>query len=210
MPTTLGKQIQPIQTINVLGAIPPSSGGSGEEVTDNFNRTNGSLIVAPGKYCSDGVNEWGHLTGGALQLVSNQVSTSFTTAAGAYVSTLTPSADMTVQFKVTQISYSNYRLYLLGRVSSDFQTGYMAFIYQNDILVYKLVGGATSKISSSKPYVQVNDVVKLVLAGTSIKVYRNATLVHDLTDSTNTAAGYAGLWMNANVYRVDDFYALCE
>jgi len=210
MTEVLGKQIQAIRPLNILGSIPPyvEGGGGAEEVTDNFNRSDGSLIASPGKYCSDGVHEWALLTGANLLIVSNQVSVSYTSAAGAYISNMTPAADMTVQVKITAQIYSNHRIQLMGRLSSDYNNCYMLYLTQRDILVYKRVGGSFTKISSSKPYFTTNSVVKMVLSGSSIKVYRDDSLVHDLTDSDVTDAGYAGLYITANVYKVDDFYVL--
>ena len=92
----------------------------------------------------------------------------------------------------------------IARASSSEQTFYMArYKPGTGIQLYKLVAGTTTQLGStfSATYTATQTVrLRLRCSGTTIEVYRDAETspLISVTDSSITAAGFAGIWTKTN------------
>jgi hypothetical protein len=196
--SVLGKLIQAIQPINILGSIPPYvAPAGGPLVFDNFNRSNRSL---DGDTCSDGVNTWTKLSAGDWRIASNQVQ-----APGSWAKTMVLSFDaresMTVKVTVKLRAYSNY-VFVYGRYY-DNSNWYALHFYQNKVRIRQTVGGSASDISTAYAVV-VNDVVEMVIDDLNIILKINDVEKANVTGGDFGQPGHAGLYGYAN-WEFDDF-----
>jgi hypothetical protein len=102
----------------------------------------------------------------------------------------------------SQAGYSTARLFL--RADSTFQNGYYVECFDDGqngpagIKLIKLVSGTSTELGSvgyTTPQV-FGSLVYLQVAGSSIKVARNGSIILEATDSTFSSAGFAGFTVN--------------
>lgn len=203
MVTVLGKLIEPTQTINVLGSIPPAAGeepgGGGIVAFDNFNRSDRSL---DGDTCSDGVNSWTNDSGDSWVISSNQARGGGGSYGRTIIYSFTPVSTMTLKVTVKATYYSSSVL-AVGRYI-DASNYYALYFYHNKVQIREEVGGSVSTLGAQYA-VSADDVVELVIDGDDLTLIINDVEKTNQTGSGLTGGGNAGFWGSNNVWQFDDF-----
>lgn len=195
---------------------------------DLFTGTNGTDLTA---HTPDTGTSWsvGETSSGTdtIEIQTNQARAATGTANHrvAYLAACNPAlagADYDVEAKLTVSSgtgagVADDPFYVIGRWSTN-NNYYAAAVYQgttNLLKLYKKVGGTVTQLGSSVAYTMVaNDVVKLVMVGTSIKVQINGVDQISVTDSDLTGTGTPGIGFGnafvsgddiATSWRIDNF-----
>jgi hypothetical protein len=175
--------------------------------SDNFNRSNGAL----------GSN-WATVSGfSAPAIISNQVNASAVATCVAAIATgaATFAADHTATIDAAAIGDFDF----LGpavRLSAAGGTGYALKVdgrSNSNCTLVKLSGGGSSNIGGTY-VITAGDVLALEVSGTStttLKYYKNGTLVDTVTDSSSPyTSGQPGILVvfgNVNAGRIDNFSA---
>jgi hypothetical protein len=176
---------------------------------DRFTGTNGTLLDA---HTPDFGTSWTKLINvgtGGVGISSNQADADvggyglndggFYSADGTY-----SSADYEVRLVYSGSDTGDDTVIMALRVQDA--SNMYALRFSTDVFeLYKCVSGTWSVIGTDVGAVAAaNDTIRIVASGTSIKTYTNETLRHDITDSSHSSAGKAGLGFGAVVVSSDD------
>lgn len=165
---------------------------------------------ADGTVVSTADANWVKITGftGTAQLFGNRLRGGSTTDSCAYrYNVAPPSADYEVacDFQVVGITSTAVNAGVMARASSSASTGYMArWRNGTGFQLFKFVGSVTAvQIGSTvaQSYTAGTTArIRLKVEGSTISVFRGSetTPIISVTDTSITAAGFAGVWTNVN------------
>lgn len=192
----------------MLGAIAAHyvAATAGVVVADDFNRADSSSLGST----SVGSAPWSVLTG-AWGISSNTASPGATTLSLAVVQTGV--ADCTVQMTVNRADTATPPFFGLCFRAVDVNNNWVleSGASSGTAKLYKKVaGGAYSVAAQSASPIKflTNDIVQVVLSGTSITVKRNGATIITVTDSALSTATRHGLYASGSPSlptRIDDF-----
>jgi len=159
-------------------------------VTDSFTRANAANLGA----------NWTIITGEtAMQIVSNHAEpTSFSSGdSGEFYSAITFPADQYSQIILVDEfgATGGSGPALMVRVASGARTYYRwAFALNGTWELGKSIAGVfTSLATGTAAGFAVNDIIKIQIAGTTIKLFRNATQIGSNVIDSSIASGYPGI-----------------
>lgn len=162
--------------------------------SDSFASANGTELSAHNA-------NWKKPTGfsASAQIANGRLRPSSTSSPVYYYDVAPGSADYSVSADITRLSSGDSNMGLLARASATANTHYRVISGSPDAFVTlgKFVGGGFTVIGSADAGLSVGNTsnVRLELIGSSLKIYINGskTPVASYTDSSITAAGYAGV-----------------
>jgi hypothetical protein len=183
--------------------IPPPSGAT-LLWEDNFNGPDVGEIS--GRTTSTGAKIWEKWiadTGGAVGIISNEAGIVIASGTGVgpfrYYVNLTSGRN--IDLRVTLGANPDNQQYPFGYAILGFSDADNCFLFElRNSSVTKRVAGVNTQIYAGTGATNSNatgDVVRAVLNGTSLAIYKNATLLTTLTVSATEIAGTAaGIWMD--------------
>jgi hypothetical protein len=168
-------------------------------LSDNFTDTNGTDLSA---HTSDSGHTWiKHGSHASTILINNNRTYTGTSNWGLYYSSDVPSsADYTVKANIYIYTEADYGGSPAGRISTSADTYYFVLVQARSggdyVGLYKTIDGVMTEIGSTTSFAMSSGNVyeiKLVMVGSSIKVFCGGTEKISVTDTSITGAGRPGV-----------------
>ncbi|OGL21864.1 hypothetical protein A2707_00735 [Candidatus Saccharibacteria bacterium RIFCSPHIGHO2_01_FULL_45_15] len=190
------------------GAIPTTPGDRTIIATENFNKSDGSII---GQTTTTGVLTWAaplnSPAGNFLNIISGRAANTNSTARRAVLPTSGPNHRVTVTLAALGSDPATKALRVTARVA-DLNTYYFVSPRRNStqegISIWKNVGNVVSSLKSSGDIIPVvGDKLSIEADGPNIKAYLNDTVVLEAAD-TSITSNFAGLEVLSTGVQADD------
>lgn len=188
------------------GIIKPASGGGVTNVTDNFNRADDASSMGT---ASDGVHVWTAHTG-TWGISSNQAYCPTLSGGLGYATVDYGARDCTLQVTIPTVNRPFGVVLAWEGTAADtirIRCFIIATVHRIQIQLFE-TGQTSLNFGTVDGVVWANgDVMKVVLSGSTVSVYRNNVLVTSATDArfTHSSGTRHGLYTEITTVRFDDF-----
>ncbi|HEX2428164.1 MAG TPA: hypothetical protein VHI53_09545, partial [Gaiellaceae bacterium] len=183
-------------------------------ILDTFNRVNENPLSFAGRWGSTGIIGNSERS---LKVVSNQCASDRTQwASGWWATQLGVDSEAYATIATLPGNGNGVRLYArLQTPGSSAVDGYVLLYNQlsgtDQVLLYRMTNGVLTQLASVNREVAIGNTLLLRAKGTALEAWIKSgstwTRLSQVTDSTFTAAGFAGLGIRGKTGRVDDFGA---